>query len=146
MFKRFLVPLDGSELAEKALETAQAMVQEGCEVHLLQVVRLPLPVITPEIGMSVPMIDMDELTDEAKAYLENKATDLRAAGFHVTTTVIEDDNVADAIVAYAQKIAADLIVKSTHGRGGLSRLVFGSVAEAVLRKAPCPILVIRAQE
>jgi len=146
MFKRILIPLDGSRLAEKALETAQLVVQEGSEVHLLQVVRLPLPVITPEIGMSVPMIDMDELTNEAQTYLEGKAEELRAGGLNVYAAVVEDDNVADAIVAYAQKITADLIVKSTHGRGGLSRLVFGSVAEAVLRKAPCPILLIRAEE
>lgn len=146
MFKRMLVPLDGSQLAEKALEQVKGLAEECCEVHLLQVIRLPLPVMTPDIGMSVPVIDMEELLGEATNYLETRAGELRASGIETTVHVVEDDNIADAIVDYALEIDADLIVQSTHGRGGLSRLVFGSVAEAVLRQAPCPVMLVRAQE
>lgn len=145
MFKRILVPLDGSELAEQALVQAKGLAQDCCEVHLLQVIRLPLPVMTPDIGMSVPVIDVDELVGEAMAYLESVAEQFENQGIGAKCAVVEEDNIADAIVNYAREHSIDLIAQSTHGRGGLSRLVFGSVAEAVLRQAPCPIMLIRVE-
>ncbi len=74
MFMRILVPLDGSELAERALLQATTLCPEAGEIVLLQVFRLPLPVMTPDVGMTMPMTDMDDMLDEATSYL-NKWVD-----------------------------------------------------------------------
>jgi len=79
-------------------------------------------------------------------YLEKLAAPLREEGVNVKTAVVERDVVAEAIVDYAEQNDIDLIVMTTHGRSGLSRLVFGSVAESVVRHAPCPVLLIRSKE
>jgi nucleotide-binding universal stress UspA family protein len=144
MYKRILVPLDGSELAEKALPYVKELCAESAEVLLLEVIRLPMPIMTPDISMSLPVIDTEELKNEARNYLKGIATQLEKEGLRVSYDVVEADDVADAIVDYANEHHIDLIVQSTHGRGGLSRLVFGSIAEGVLRKTPCPVMFIRA--
>jgi nucleotide-binding universal stress UspA family protein len=144
MYDRILVPLDGSELAEKALEQALSLCPESGEIVLLQVIRLPLPVMTPDVGMTMPVIDMDDMLAEAMAYLNKWVDELAARGVKASVAVVEGDNIADAITDYAREHDISLIVQSTHGRGGLSRLVFGSVSEGVLRRTPCPVMFIRA--
>lgn len=144
MYKHILVPLDGSDLAEQAVVEARKLVAPNTEVTLFQVIRLPLPVMSPDVGLSMPVIEMDDLMSEAMSYLNKVAAELAAEGIDVKCDVVEADNVADAITEYARSHGIDLIVKTTHGRGGLSRLVFGSVAEGVVRHAPCPVLLIRA--
>ena len=144
MYKRILVPLDGSQLAEQALGQATQLCPQTGVIVLLQVVRLPLPVMTPDIGMTMPIVDIEDLLHESQSYLESLAAQLQDQGIQAEVSVVEGDNIADAIVEYAKNNQITLIVQSTHGRGGISRLVFGSVAENVLRKAPCPVLFIRA--
>jgi len=144
MYNRILVPLDGSELAEKALQQAQSLCPDTGEIVLLQVIRLPLPVMTPDVGMTMPVIDMDDMLAEAKAYLNEWVEALEGKGVRASAAVVEGDNVADTIADYAKQHDIALIVQSTHGRGGLSRLVFGSVAEGVLKQTPCPVMFIRA--
>lgn len=144
MYKHILVPLDGSELAESALVEAKKLATAGAEIILFQVIRLPLPVMSPDVGLSMPVIEMDDLMAEAMTYLKEHVVTLAQQGFTARADVVEADNVADAIVQYAKKHGVDLIVKTTHGRGGLSRLVFGSVAEGVVRHASCPVLLVRA--
>ena len=144
MFKRILVPLDGSELAELALQQALSLCPDAGEIVLLQVIRLPLPVMTPDVGMTMPMVDMDDMLDDAMAYLNRWVEDLEKMGVQAVAAVVEGDNVADTIADYAKQHDIALIIQSTHGRGGFSRLVFGSVAEGVLRQTPCPVMFIRA--
>ena len=103
-----------------------------------------LPVMSPDVGLSMPVIEMDDLMNEAMAYLNKVAAELATEGIEAKCEVVEADNVADAITDFARGHSVDLIIKTTHGRGGLSRLVFGSVAEGVVRHAPCPVLLIRA--
>lgn len=144
MYKHILVPLDGSDLAEQALTEAKKLVAPETLITLFQVIRLPLPVMSPDVGLSMPVIEMDDLMSEAMGYLNKVAAELATEGITANCDVMEADNVADAITDYARGHGVDLIVKTTHGRGGLSRLVFGSVAEGVVRQAPCPVLLIRA--
>lgn len=144
MYKRILVPLDGSKLAESALPHAREVCTETAEILLLEVIRLPMPIMTPDISMSLPVVDTEELKNEAREYLKGVAGKLKKEGLRVSYDVVEADDVADAIVNYAREHNVDLIVQSTHGRGGLSRLVFGSIAEGVLRKTSCPVMFIRA--
>lgn len=144
MYKHILIPLDGSDLAEQAVTEARKLIGPETRITLFQVIRLPLPVMSPDVGLSMPVIEMDDLTNEALAYLNKVAGELAAEGIEAKCEVVEADNVADAITDFARGHGVDLIIKTTHGRGGLSRLVFGSVAEGVVRHAPCPVLLIRA--
>lgn len=144
MYKHILIPLDGSDLAEQAVTEARKLIGPETRITLFQVIRLPLPVMSPDVGLSMPVIEMDDLMNEAMAYLNKVAAELAAEGIEAKCEVVEADNVADAITAFARGHGVDLIIKTTHGRGGLSRLVFGSVAEGVVRHAPCPVLLIRA--
>ncbi len=146
MYQRILVPLDGSQLAEQAIPYAAELCKGATEITLFQVVHFPLPLAAPDASMAVPMPDPQELLQEAQAYLDDLADKLRQEGVQVKTAVTERDVVADAIVEYAREHDMDLIVMTTHGRSGLSRLVFGSVAESVVRNAPCPVLLIRAKD
>jgi nucleotide-binding universal stress UspA family protein len=146
MYQKILVPLDGSKLAEQAIPYATELCKGSTEVTLLQVVQLPLPLAAPDVNMAVPLPDITGLQEEALDYLEGLAKALREDGVNVKTDAVERDVVAEAIVEYAEKNEIDLIVMTTHGRSGLSRLVFGSVAESVVRHTPCPVLLIRAKE
>ena len=153
MFKKILVCLDGSELAEQILPYA---VEEALHFHgklvLFQVVPEPV-VFSPGIpgAASVP-IRTDTMLEEAKKalneardYLEDIATPLRKKGIQVEAVSILG-RAGEAILSYAEGNNINLITIATHGRSGLRRGVFGSIADYVLRESGLPILVIRPQE
>jgi nucleotide-binding universal stress UspA family protein len=153
MFKRILVCLDGSELAEQILPYAaeEAIHFEG-QLVLLQVVQEPVafsPAIPGEAPMPIETDVMVEGTKEAlnraKDYLEKLAAPLRKKGIHVKTVAVPG-RADEAILDYAGTNHINLIALATHGRGGLRRAVFGSVADRVLRESGLPVLVIRPQE
>ncbi len=146
MYQRILVPLDGSKLAEQAIPYATELCKGSTEVTLFQVVHFPLPLAAPDVGISTPIPSMDERLKEARSYLEGIAARLRQDGVQVKTATIERDVVADAIISHAARHNCDLIAMTTHGRSGFSRLLFGSVAESVVRDAPCPVLLIRSNK
>lgn len=148
MYKKILVPLDGSELSEKALAHAEAIAgQFGSQLFLARVCEtVPLPVM-PE--MAVPSLDYVQLEkaeaeEEARAYLAAARERLVDKGFEVTSLVLEGP-VSESILDAAAAQEIDLIVMSTHGRSGLGRWIFGSVANKVLQGAPCPMLIVRPQ-
>ena len=146
MFSRLLVPLDGSELAEKALAYAAYIAREvGAELRLFRVVTRPAPplsdgemVIIADTGPTVA-----EESANARQYLQMTAERLRETGIRVDYA-IEVGDAATAIVEYAREQSVDLIVMSTHGRSGLGRWVYGSVADRVLRSSAQPVLLVRA--
>lgn len=142
MFRRALVPLDGSMVAEAIvpfiLEIAGPL---DMEVALLRVVVATPPVMV-EGGENVVVDDVEKLRAIAEEYLASVATGLRARGVRATTQVRFGNAVAE-ILAGAREADADLIAMTTHGRGGLGRLLFGSVAEAVLRQAEIPVFLMR---
>ena len=86
--------------------------------------------------------DVEKLRSEAESYLAQVAAALRARGVRVTIQVRLGDAVGE-ILAGARECGADMIAMTTHGRGGLGRLVFGSIAEAVLRQAEIPVFLMR---
>jgi nucleotide-binding universal stress UspA family protein len=112
----------------------------GLDVTLLRVVT-PMP---PTVVDGGPVIveDIDALRAEAEAYLAPLATELRAGGIRAQTAVRCGEAVAE-ILAGAREAKADLIIMTTHGRTGFGRLLFGSVAEAVLRQADVPVFLMR---
>jgi len=142
MYKKILAPLDGSELAERALEHIK-IVTEGCrapKVVLLQVIPWPAH---PAHALSDELIRSESEKAEAgaKDYLVKVADSLKGDGIAVETDIVHGGP-AEEILDYATQNKVDLIVMSTHGRSGVSRWVFGSVAERVLRHSATPVLVI----
>ena len=141
MYKRALIPLDGSMVAESIipfiLEVAGPL---DMEVALLRVL-VPAPLMTVE-GTQVVIEDAGRLRADAEEYLASIAAELRAKGVRVTTAVRRGEPVAE-ILAGAREVDADLIAMTTHGRSGLSRLLFGSVAAAVLSHAEVPVFLMR---
>ena len=144
MYKRALVPLDGSIVAESIipfiLEIAGPL---NVDVALLRVV-VPLPPTVVDAG-PVVIGDIKELRAEAEEYLVPFATELRANGVRATTEVRCGEPVAE-ILGAVQETKADLIIMTTHGRTGFGRLLFGSVAEGVLRRADVPVFLMRQTE
>ena len=144
MYKRILVPLDGSPLAEAALGHAHRLAQcFDSQVVLLRAVVSPYTIVAPDLVLAGQGIDQDLLQQQAEQYLQTQAGKLAAQGI-VVRTVACLGPVAEAILDHARSLEVDVIVMSTHGRGGVSRWVYGSVADRVLQAAPCPVLLIRA--
>lgn len=166
MFKKVLVPLDGSELAEAVLPYVQDLGKRcASEVILLQVVATPsnrtTAIYRPPKG-DMPMAPLPESAEDVAIaqypiYREQEMASLRAeterslagakerlskAGLTARIEVLFG-RPAEKIVEYAMKEKVDLIAMATHGHSGFSRWVFGSVAEKVLRATTLPILLIR---
>jgi nucleotide-binding universal stress UspA family protein len=142
MYKRVMVPLDGSRLAEGILPfILQIAGPLDLEVVLVRVVQ-PIPPQALEGTGHVVLDDVPARLREAREYLAPVAADLRGRGVRVTTDARHGDPVAE-LVAAGRDAGADLIAMTTHGRSGVGRLLFGSVAEAVLRQANVPVLMMR---
>jgi nucleotide-binding universal stress UspA family protein len=142
MYTRVMVPLDGSRLAEGILPfILQIAGPLDLEVVLVRVVQPIVPQALEGTG-GVVVDDVPARLREAREYLAPVATDLRRRGVRVTTDARHGDPVTE-LVAAARDAGADLIAMTTHGRSGLGRLLFGSVAEAVLRQANLPVLMMR---
>jgi len=141
MYKKILVPLDGSELAEEALDHAEKLAETfDAEVILLQVVAF-MPIYgAPELV--VPFVVDEKQQEAAEKYLTRLAEELKKSGLKVTTKVKVGMQVAAEIIDCAKESGVDLIVMCTHGRSGITRWVLGSVAHKVLTRAETPILLV----
>jgi nucleotide-binding universal stress UspA family protein len=144
-FKRIVVPLDGSSLAEQILPRVLALAKlEEAEITLLNVL-IPQSYSQKEIvDPSLPWWDKD--ISHAQAYLFRMAGRLRHNGVAVTTDIVIGQNVASAIGDFASREKADLIAIATHGRGGLARMLRGSVADAVMHSSRLSMLVFKPDQ
>jgi nucleotide-binding universal stress UspA family protein len=145
MFKKILVPLDGSPLSEQALSPALALAKEvNGEVILLSIPFLKHAFVAEPAGYGVllPYDSLEDTRQELEEYLV-VVQKIHAHPDVTMRTMILDGDEAGVIVDTAVSEQADLIVMSTHGYSGLTRWVLGSVTERVLRAAPCPVLVMR---
>ncbi len=139
--RTMLVPLDGSELAEAVLPHVKALAkQRGAEP--VEVVLFGVCVPLVESGYYIPDVAMT--LREMKEYLAKVGKRLKDTGLSVRSEV-RKGKPAEQIIEYASKNPFNLIVMSTHGRSGLGRWVFGSVADKVLHGASSPILLVRPQ-
>jgi nucleotide-binding universal stress UspA family protein len=136
---KILVPLDGSQMAEAAIPPALEMGQAGSALLILM--RAADARILP--GSDV-IGDQIRAVREAEDYLAGVKAKLQKAGAKAIETHVWYGPAAPAVVEAARVQKVDLIVMSTHGRSGLGRIVFGSVAESVLRGTHVPILLVRA--
>lgn len=137
-----LVATDFSEHADQALEyAAELAAPMGATIHILHVITIPTMGV-PEIGLAYTAAVIETITSKAQTEL-----DTRAARYRDRVTIapvrLELGDARDLIDRAAEQINADLIVIGTHGRRGIRRFLLGSVAESVVRTAPCPVLTIR---
>ncbi len=145
MFKRILVSVDGSDFSERALEPAFELARQfRADVILLRVVALETVVMAA--GNGPQYLELREMReerdrDESEAYLRGIQAQWRPTGVPIATRVAIGA-APEMIVQVAEQCDAELIVMSTHGRSGLNRFLYGSVAEAVLRGTQLPLLLI----
>jgi nucleotide-binding universal stress UspA family protein len=146
VFKHILVPLDGSGFAEAALPYAlELAAQFDSDITLLRVVlppRMGEGALSPESANFLIKV-RDDLYKEAIDYLQRQKGSLRQQNFRAHYQVAESEDIAAEIINAVHGTGADIVVMCTHGRGGLSRWLFGSVAMKVLQLSPAPVLVIR---
>jgi len=143
MFKKILVGTDFSEASDEARRVAIELARRlGAELEIVHVEE-PIPAYAFAEGA---LLDLPRLQEEVRTWAERQLEDLargaRASGVSTTTAVLLGVP-ANTIVEAARTERADLIVLGTHGRTGLERVLLGSVAERVVRNAPCAVLTVR---
>ena len=146
MYKKIMVPLDGSELAECVFPHLEAFIKgfNTRDVILVRVVEPEKP-YQGEYGIATQMLEKRELETKslAKDYLEKIVNRLKHEGTALHAEVIVG-MVPESLSKYAVENDIDLILIATHGRSGVTRWVRGSVADKVLRSANVPVLMVRA--
>ena len=144
MYKKILIPLDGSDLAKLALAQAEKLAKTfDAEIILFQVV--PFMPIYGSPELVTPLIVDEKQKEAAEKYLANLTEELKKKGLKVSAMVRTGQQVAVEIIDFAKESAVDLIVMCTHGRSGISRWVLGSIAHKVLTRAETPILLVRSK-
>lgn len=140
--KKILVPTDFSDFSQRALEFALSLADEfRSKVYVMHVWDMPM---TSSLLPPEPYPEL-VLTEEQKAgeeHLVKVANELKASGFDAEPVFVFGKPYME-IVRAARELEADLIVLGSHGRSGISHLVLGSVAEKVVRLAPCPVFTVK---
>jgi nucleotide-binding universal stress UspA family protein len=146
MISHALIPLDGSPLAEKALVAARQVLKSDGRFTLVTAIS---PSHLPQFGPRDETADNNVLLDStgmrARDYMDRMAHNLRLHGYQVEIEILHGEP-ADVILRVAEEKRADMIVMSTHGRSGLSRVLFGSVTLKVLGAALMPVLIVPNRE
>lgn len=146
MYKRIVVPVDGSETAQKALTTALQMAREsnGC-VHLVHVVEGLTPMAADPYGAYSGEV-IEVMRQSGRKILDDALALARAEGVQADTQLFDNfgARLAEVVADSATRFNADLLVVGTHGRRGLGRVLMGSGAEQIIRLSPVPVLVLRS--
>lgn len=145
-FERVLVPLDGSEVAEQVLPCLARLSRRNAEVTLLRAVASASQLAASAGAAPVPaMMDLAQISEdgrrEAQTYLDGVAAQLRKQGLQ-SRLIVARGEAAEAIARAADESAVDVIAMTTHGRGGIERALFGSVADAVVRGSTRPVFLV----
>lgn len=151
MYKKVLVPLDGSALAECTLSHVKNLFKDGSvgEVTILNVVKVDLPWGIMGRERPIKPIDLNTIREPlftaSRKYLADIESRLGSEGIKVKTESLEGNRPADTITEYAQEKGMDLIIIGTHGYTGLKKLMLGSVAFGLLHQSHVPVLLIRPE-
>jgi nucleotide-binding universal stress UspA family protein len=146
VFKKILVPVDFSACSNEAMHTAADLASRYdaslclLHVHDLGAHALPVGYLFPTPGQ------LEHVMASHGEQLERTKKELEDAGAKNVSTQLLRGVPASEIVDFAKQMAADLIVMGTHGRTGLEHVIVGSVAERIVRRATCPVLVVRSQK
>ena len=146
VYRRILVPVDGSSTSIAGLNEALRLARnQKARIRLIHIVDERMIFSTAEAGMNIEPV-IDSLKSGGKRILERAAKLAAARGVRAETDMVENaaSQVADVLVSRARRWRADLVVKGTHGRRGVNRLVLGSDAELVVRNSPVPVLLVRS--
>lgn len=143
--QHFLVPIDYSEYANQALEYAMTLASTlQARLTLLHVIH-EFPIGIGEMASALPYSSMHDLEVAVQRSMEEQLKRVQDAGLEADTIIVHGipfQSIVD--IAHEQKV--DLIIMGTHGRTGLQHILLGSVAEKVVRHAPCPVLTVRDRE
>lgn len=147
MYKSIMVPLDGSELAECVLPHVEA-IASGCNVEKVTLVQVVKPLhLYGGLESRLDIKERERLesdsVDVARNYLEQLVKRLKDSGIQAQSEVLFG-KVIDKLAEYADKNKVDLVIIATHGLSGISRLVWGSEADHILRSLRMPVLMVRA--
>ncbi len=149
MYRKILVPLDGSETSEAVLPHVAALAEcMGAQVTLLRVITQPVyEAVFGDMALHHTSAAPDTMNSRAHAegYLQRVVFDHFKNNDAVAYEVCAGP-VAETIMDYAASIEADVIAMSTHGRSGLARMVIGSVADEIVRRSNLPVLLVRPEE
>jgi nucleotide-binding universal stress UspA family protein len=148
MYRRIMVPLDGSKMAECVIphvETVAKLSNAGVElVHVVEPVELPT-----RGGIALSGDDLRQIEEhsrhEAQSYLKEIVSRLKSSGIKSHPKLLTG-KAADSLVDYMQENNFDLVIMATHGRSGISRWFWGSVADKILYSSKIPVLLVRSQE
>lgn len=142
--KNILVPTDLSPHAEEAFEYAcELAVKLDATVHLVNVIGIPALGV-PELGVAVTSTMIESVVNSNQEALDALVA-RRRGDVRIGQILMKTGDARDMIDEAAKEVGADLIVMGTHGRRGFSRALLGSVAETVVRTAPCPVLTVRSR-
>jgi universal stress protein A len=146
VLKNILVATDFSEPSTVAMAYGRDFARSyGATLHVLHVVEDVTMRYSPEIGFAVPDLQKD-LEKASRRDLDALVSDDDRRTLKVNPAIETHVNASTGITEYAKAHAIDLIIVGTHGRGAVKQLLMGSVAERVVRTAPCPVLAVRANE
>jgi nucleotide-binding universal stress UspA family protein len=153
MFERVVVPLDGSKVGEAALpyigrfaeKLAPGAKVEVTLVGVITLLRHWVVVGEASAPVSYSEEELNIIKNRVTDYLTRTGEILKSKGINVNI-IVTSGNAAEEILKVADKVKADLIAMSTHGRSGLRRLAFGSITDKVLRGSRIPVLMVRAPE
>jgi nucleotide-binding universal stress UspA family protein len=144
-YKKVLVPLDGSKRAEKILPHVEELAHRyEAKVILLQVVEYQTAVSPEGAYMPMTQTQIDELKQEAESYLTGLANSLKQKSIQCTARVVYGP-VVESITNSAERENVDLIAMASHGRSGLARVFYGSIAAGILQNVDRPLLLIRSR-
>lgn len=146
VLKNILVATDFSEPSANALAYGKDLARSyGATLHVLNVTEDVLMRYSPEVGFAVPELQKD-LENAARRELDALISNDDMRSLRTVPAIETGTNAASGITSYASAHQIDLIIVGTHGRGAVKQLLMGSVAERVVRTAPCPVLAVRAHE
>jgi len=146
MYKKILVPLDGSKRAEVILQHVELIAKNfQSTVIFMQVIEL-MPIMAPpgQPDMTFYQVEFDQRKQNAEDYLRSVQTDFLDKGIDTKFAIIEGASVA-SIIEIATQEDVDLIAMASHGRSGLAQVFYGSVAAGLLQRIDRPLLLIRAK-
>lgn len=146
MIRSIVVPLDGSSFGEQALPVAAAIARRAGARLLLVHAHLPFSLLPSAGTMPVAAVREQELRNQEAEYLDDLARKLAERYSIPVESELLDGPAVQALDDYVRRIKADLVVMTTHGRGGLSRVWLGSVADGLIRRTHVPVLLIRPRE
>jgi nucleotide-binding universal stress UspA family protein len=146
-FRHILLTLDGSPESREIIPYARGLAQlSGAQITLLRVIPPHFPLSSPFTSHTSHEFQGPEQEEAAaRAALEGEADGLRGEGFSVQASTVSGVHAPDGILEYAERNRVDVVAMATHGRGGVARLILGSVADKVIRGGNIPVLLHRAE-